>query len=174
MLARIHRSLVNSINSNKQGFLPKYYLFVLYDDLITYLDYCHEDGLATLLGTWVEWLANEPEKLIKTRRDEVPDKSKKLPTPFLYWVAAPTHSFFSKERKSLHIKFNLCLESVIRTKDNMRIIKLKEYWNTKDSNLVINDRMTELGLTSYWCAVDASFRFNVQKHEIFVAKDWRF
>ena len=125
MLARIHRSLVNSINSNKQGFLPKYYLFVLYDDLITYLDYCHEDGLATLLGTWVEWLANEPKKLIKTRRDEVPDKSKKLPTPFLYWVVAPTHSFFSKERKSQCIKFNLCLESVIRTKDDMHVIKLR-------------------------------------------------
>ena len=47
---------------------------------------------------------------------------------------------------------------------------MKEFWDAKDSKLVINDRMTESGLTAYWLAVDATFKFNVSRRELFVAK----
>ena len=90
--------------------------------------------------------------------------------PFIYWVTAPIHSFFSKDRNKLRIKFNLSLESVIRNKDNMRVIKLKEFWDTKDSHLVINDRITEMGMIAYCKAIDASFKYNVIRHEQFMAK----
>ena len=36
--------------------------------------------------------------------------------------------------------------------------------------LVLNDRITETGKTSYWAGIDASFRFNVLKRELFLAK----
>ena len=52
----------------------------------------------------------------------------------------------------------------------MRVIKLKDGWNSRDSKLVINDKITETGKTNYWAAVDASFKFNVLKRDLFMAK----
>ena len=77
---------------------------------------------------------------------------------------------FSKECNNLRLKFNLSLESVIRTHSNMRVIRLKEFWNVKDSELVINDKLTETGLAVYWNAIDATFAFNEQRREIYLAK----
>ena len=53
----------------------------------------------------------------------------------------------------------------------MRIIKIKDQWNAKDSKLVINDRITELGLSNYWCAVDASVEFNITQRGAYVTKN---
>ena len=81
----------------------------------------------------------------------------------------PTHAQFSSERNKLHIKFNLSLESVIRAED-MRVIKLKEDWSSKDSTLVVKDRITEEGMSAYWGAVHATFQYNLSKRELYVAK----
>ena len=159
---------MNAVNSQKSSLLPKYVLVVLDDDLISYLDFKRE-GLATLLGTWVEWLVKELSEIVKTRLSQLPLKSRKV-VPFFYWVTAPNHTYFSKERNALCTKFILSLESVIRAQDNMRVIRLKDGWNSKDSLLVINDRMTENGLSAYWRSVDASFKFNSLKREFFIAK----
>ena len=171
MLARLQNTLATALNQKvvKEGTLPKYILIILDDDLITYLDFAGE-GVATLLGSYVEWLSEQFQKLIKDRCSNLPAKCKTV--PFFYWVAAPTHAYFSKDRNRLRVKFNLGLESVMRSKnyDNMRVIKIKEVWNTRDSSLVINDRMTEHGLSVYWRAVDATFQYNETRREIFVAK----
>ena len=47
---------------------------------------------------------------------------------------------------------------------------MKDNWDIKDSKLVINDRITETGKTNYWAAIDATFCFNVQRREVFLAK----
>ena len=92
MILRIRNSLVTGLNQQKNGILPKYIVVVLDDDLITFLDFKH-DGVATLLGTWVEWLAKEFNDVIKLRKDQLPKKVKKFEDdPFFYWVTAPTHS----------------------------------------------------------------------------------
>ena len=63
------------------------------------------------------------------------------------------------------------MESVIKQESSlMRVIKLKEHWDSKDSLLVINDRITEMGMIAYWKAIDASFKFNSNRHEIYAAK----
>ena len=169
MLQRIRNSLVTALNQEKSGVFPKFIIVVLDDDLITFLDFKHE-GVATLLGSWVSWLVKEFDEIIKTRNGQLPLKLKKY-NPFFYWVTAPTHSGFSKARNNLRVKFNLSLESVIRShSENMRVIKLKEGWNTADNLLVTGDRMTETGLSAYWNAIDASFHFNSVKRDLFVAK----
>ena len=169
MLIRIRNSVVAGLNQQKTGgFLPKYVVIVLDDDLITFLDY-KKDGVATLLGSWVEWLVKEIKVAFTKRIDQLPKKSKKS-LPFFYWVTAPTHSYFSKERNALRVKFNLSLESVICAQEDMRVIKIKEGWNAADSKLVIQDRTTSAGLTSYWYAVDASFRYNSQRRDLYLAK----
>ena len=52
----------------------------------------------------------------------------------------------------------------------MRVMRLKDYWNTKDSLLVINDRITEMGMIIYYNVIDASFKYNSERREVFVAK----
>ena len=171
ILARLQDTFAMATNSNKRsGLMARYIIVVLDDDLISYLDFA-EDGMATLLGTWIEWLASAFRDLIQQRLKQLPDKSKKF-TPFLYWVAALTHAYFDKVINQQRIKFNLSLESVIRARENenKRVMKLKDIWNSKDSTLIINNRMSEPGLTVYWSAIDASFMYNSLRREIFIAK----
>ena len=47
--------------------------------------------------------------------------------------------------------------------ENMRIVRLKEVWDMKNSSFVIKDRFTEVGMTTYWAAVDTSVKFNIKK-----------
>ena len=124
MLERLQNCLAAAINGNKDGLLPKYIVVVLDDDLIKFLGFM-EEGVATLLGTWMEWIAKQFGDLIQKRLEQLPVKSSKI-VPFIYWVAAPNHSFFSKQTNNLRTKFNLSLESVIRSYSNMRVIKIKE------------------------------------------------
>ena len=171
MLARLQNVITNGFNAKacKEGQLPRYIIVVLDDDLISHLEYRHSDGLATLLGTWVTWLVDEIQACITACIGSLPKKCTKF-KPFLYWVTVPTHQYFSKECNALRIKFNLSLESVVKQQHNMRIVELKEFWNSKDSLLVMNDRITEFGMTAYWNAVDATFKYNAVRHEQFIAK----
>ena len=123
ILARLQNTMVSAINSTNKadgGLLPKYFLVVLDNNFIAYLDYTR-DGLATLLGNLVSWIAKEFDVLIRRHLKDLPQKSSRGLDPFFYWVTAPIHSYFSKERNQLRIKFNLSLESVIQTFDNMRV-----------------------------------------------------
>ena len=173
ILARLQNSFAMAVNSNKKsGLMAKYIIVVLDDDLVTYLGATDDQSnLATLFGSWIEWLAKSFTDLINQQMNQLPDKSKKY-YPFIYWVLAPTHSFFDKNANQQRIKFNLSLESVIRAKDNdhIRVIKLKDGWNTKDSTLVINNRFSERGLTVFWTAVDRSFWYNSMRCEVFLAR----
>ena len=49
-------------------------------------------------------------------------------------------------------------------------MKFKEKRNTKDNNLVINDRITEMGLPTYWAAVDATFKYNSERRCVYIAR----
>ena len=171
ILVRLQNSMVMAINGNKKsGLMAKYIIVILDDDLIEFLGFV-EEGVATLLGSWVEWLTKMFRELIQARSLQLPAKSKKY-TPFIYWVAAPTHTFFTKETNNLRVKFNLSLESVIRSleNDHMRVMKIKDGWDTKNSHLVINNRISEVGLTTYWAAIDASFKYNSSRREVFLAR----
>ena len=61
-----------------------------------YMNYKYE-GVATLFGTWIEWLMKEMKNLVDTRFSALPVKAKNSDSPFYYWVAVPTHSCFSRE-----------------------------------------------------------------------------
>ena len=124
-----------------------------------------------MLGTWVEWLTKEMNTMIDLHLSRLPAKSKKI-VPYIYWLSAPTHSCFTPETNRLRIKFNLSLDAVIHAvkQDNMRVIRIQEPWDSKDSKLVINGRFTDLGLTTYWLAVDASFKYNASWREVYLAK----
>ena len=170
MLSRLQNTLATGLNKTKNGILPKYILVILDDDLITYLDYKRE-GVATLLGKWIEWLVKEFNSLIGDRKKQLPQHCRKI-EPFFYWVSAPTHDNFSKERNNLHMKFNLSLDSVIGLQSNMRVVRMKDPWNPKDGDLVMLDKITETGMSTYWDVVDSTFCFNETRCEQFVAKNF--
>ena len=99
MLARLQNSMAQGVNSTtKTGRLLKYIIILLDDDLISYLNFS-QDGVATLLGTWAQWLADQFDELINSRRKQLPSKCKV--EPFFYWVTAPTHHYFTKDRNQL-------------------------------------------------------------------------
>ena len=169
MLSRIQNTFAVALNQTKKGdILPRYVIVVLDDDLIMYLDF-KKDGAATLLRTWVQWIVKGFNRLLDIRRKQLPSKCVKTNT-FFYWVTAPIHSHFTKERNNLRMKFNLSLDAVIRTQHNMQVLRLKEFWNTGDTSLEVHDKLTETGLSAYWDAIDATFKFNEVKHEVYLAK----
>ena len=52
----------------------------------------------------------------------------------------------------------------------MRVLKLRDYWDKNDDNLVMNNRFTKQGLSAYWKSLDASFKFNLKKREDFIIR----
>ena len=100
-----------------------------------------------------------PEKCIYTKGTQV------------YWVALPTHKNYDHDLAETRAKFNLCLTSIVKSNDNMRMIWLKEKWNPDNDDLVHNNRLTTAGLNAYWQSIDAAINFNTGKHEVFLAKE---
>ena len=64
MLSQIRNTFATAVGLQKTGLLPKYVLVVLDDNLISYLNFKRE-GMATLLGTWVEWLVKEMKDIVQ-------------------------------------------------------------------------------------------------------------
>ena len=46
-------------------------------------------------------------------------------------------------------------------------------WDHKEPTLVMNNKFTEVGMSAYWQAVDASAKFNVTHREIYMSKKLR-
>ena len=147
MLARIQNAFVNALNATKSGKFPKHVVIVFDDDLISYLDYKHSNEIASLLGIWLEWIVGELKSAIAARKDVIPLKCQKV-MPFFYWVTAPVHYNFLKERNNMWVKLNLSMDSITKQQENMCVIKLKEHWDSKDGNIVINNRITEIGMAA--------------------------
>ena len=73
MLSRLQTTMATAINKCKDHLLPKYIIVVLDDDLISFLDFKH-DGAATLLGSWIDWIATEFQSLIDQKKSFLPAK----------------------------------------------------------------------------------------------------
>ena len=148
-------------------------VIILDDDLIEFLQY-NKQKVATLYGTWIEYLANSFTTVIQQRQQQLPAKAQSKRNPQLYWAALPLHADFSNENNSCREIFNACLESVIKVFDDMRILKLKELWDVVETDLVKNDSFTPAGVSLYWKVINASVKFNIQKHEEFnIRRDFR-
>ena len=170
-LSRLQIALANTLN--KKIYLPQYVVVILDDDLIQYLKY-KKFGVSTMYGTWIEWLANEFNTLVDTRRQQLPLKSKKegRTEPQFYWMSLPAHRDFDEEETSMRTKFNLCMESVVKTFDNMRVIKPKAFWDRDDSDLMFNGTtLSSYGNKQYWLAIDSALKFNIEKRKEFLIKE---
>ena len=103
------------------------------------------------------------EEIIQKGRSNYPAKPKKESAPIIYWVVLPKHRNFMNN--DIRVRFNLCLESIIKQKRNMHMMKLKEVWNEEEDLLVHanSGQITSYGAKKYWRAIDAAFKFNYMR-----------
>ena len=143
-------------------------LVILDEDLLEYLDY-HDEGMAQMFGNWFNWLVQELKTIINAHRAQLPVKAHKINEPCVYWSLLPLHSNFSETKNNNRRKLNFCMESTLKGRSDMHVIKIKDIWNSHDKSLVKNDNFTETGFYTYWRAIDAALKFNVLCHEMFLA-----
>ena len=123
-----------------------------------------------MYGDMLEWMVSAISDLVHKQKSLLPQKAVDDVSPQIYWSCCPPHNNFDPAVSQAHSTFNACLESVVKPYDNMRVIKLKEIWNSVDSALVSFNSITNDGLDAYWRAVDKAIKFNVEKWEIFLAR----
>ena len=173
-LNRIRTSVVNAINARVK--LPKLIVIVLKQDFIEALQIAGSNTYvsmsASMYGTWLEWLSEEVAELLKSANEALPVKARRPQgEPVVYWVAATTHRSYPYELRVQIAKFNNCMDSVMKVRQNMRVIKLKQGWSSEDSNLVTRiGKITHSGLDQIWEALDSSVKFNFNKRLEFLAK----
>ena len=88
IVRRLRNSLAVALTKNWK--LPKYIVVILEGDIIDYLNYTNF-GISGFYGDLLESVIKGFVAMIKTRKDQLPQKSKKATYPFIYWVAAPMH-----------------------------------------------------------------------------------
>ena len=157
LLRRISNAFTHGIN--KRIKIPNILVIVLEDDIVQLLE-DDKFAVAQVFGKYIEYIANELERIISDRRNQLPKKARNETT--IYWVAATKHEHYGNNE--LRTIFNLCLDSVMKTQEKMFIIRLKEHWNFEDELLVNNiGKLTELGSKTLWQAIDAAVKFNAEK-----------
>ena len=166
MLRRICFALAKGLNDKSK--LLKYIIIVLDDDIIQMVSY-DQQGVLGLYGRLLEFLVDEIQRMIRERKAALPAKAVKFTYPTFYWVAAPTNRALRKAES--RIKFNLCLDSVLKKQSNMHMLKFKDHWLEDDNELFThNGKISEYGYFKYWKAIDASFKYNVLKFANQMAK----
>ena len=163
ILLRMDKALMKAINMRVR--LPKFIIVVPDDDIITFAKF-EGQGAANLLGKYLDSLINNVQRIVEARHEQLPSKAMKVDYPIVYWVAAPKHVNFGVLENDLRVKFNLCMESIVKQKELMRVIKIKEIWQQDDVNLVNQDGVFTLdGAIDYWAGVDAAIKYNATKWE---------
>ena len=139
---------------------------VIDDNLISELT-VQSAQVCEMIGPWIKWLASEFSQLLYDRKRQLPHKSTRVDEPYFYWAVASQHQNFSDLNNALREQFNNCLESVVKTRADMRVIKLK-CWDYNDDDLVAGSRFTVRGLYTYWEVLDSSLQFNITKRKFYL------
>ena len=142
-------------------------VIVLEDDLIDTLNYPYP-GASTMLGPWFEWLVKEINGLIQERKNQLPPKAIRNNWTLVYWVAPVIHQLMLYN--DVRTKMALCMLSVIKNYQNMRLIKIKEIWEFQNvAYFTSAGVLSTEGMTTYWAAVTASVKYNLNKWEELMA-----
>ena len=166
MLSRLCSTLALAINERIK--LPKFIVVILDDDLLNYLGYL-DNGVAKMIGEWIEWIAEKFTELIKLRIENLPPKAVKAGYPQKYWVAPPHHCNFSNNQA--RTKLINCMEVTFKLYPNIRLIRMKEVWDYENRDMIDrNGRFTPYGYSKYWLSVDSAICFNVMKREQYLAR----
>ena len=142
-LSRIVNSFIQGMNS--KFYLPDFIIVFLDDDLIEYLGY-KKVSLASLLGPWIKYLAQFMVDAVHQRWNDLPTKARLPAKTQIYMVESVNHDNFKYQNQQARSTFSKCLEVTAKLHDSMRVLKIKDFWDRLDDNLVMNNRFTKLGL----------------------------
>ena len=159
VISRIWNSLVNAFNEHEQ--LPKVIVVVLDDDVVKYVKTTNPEATALVIDRITQWLIREFDRSIFTAKYFLPQKAKKADEPHVLWIAPGTHKYFGDLNNKKRIYQTDSLESFVKVKENMTILKMIKFWDHEDSSFFIYDsyRFTAQGLKNYWLAIDSAIRF---------------
>ena len=82
-----------------------------------------QPGVAVMFGKVLEAITSKFKTIIAEQKEQLPRKSVKESYPIVYWVACQQHMSF--DNNPLRVKFNLCLESIVKQLPHMHVIKIK-------------------------------------------------
>ena len=169
-VSRIVNSFIQALNT--KYYLPDYLIVFLDVDLVDYLQY-KKFKVASLLGPWIEYLSEVFAESLQKRRMQLPKKARLEECTQVYWVEPVNHNNFDYTNQQIREKLAGCLDANSKNcpGDAVRTLKLRDYWDKADDNLVYNDRFTRAGLAAYWKSLDASFQFNVCKRNDFIIRN---
>ena len=168
-LSRIVNSFTQAMNT--KYYLPDFLIVFLDNDLVEFLQY-KKYNVATLLGPWIEFLAQIIAESLQDRFHQLSPKARPKNITQVYWVEAIGHTNFEYLDQQVREIFTQCLEATCKVHESMsmHVLKLREFWNKSDDALVVNNRFTKVGTAAYWRSLDASFKFNLKKRDDFLVR----
>ena len=133
MLSRLQNTFALAVDKSERQ--PEYILVILDDDLISYLDF-KGLGFASMISPWCEWLVQTIGQMIAKRADLLSKKALVVDGTQIYWTSATRSMYFKDGDDNSRMKFNNCMELVVKPLSNMRRIMLKEHWLPDSSNMI--------------------------------------
>ena len=156
MVCRVRNHLIQMIK--EYVLLPKAIVLILDDDLIRFVEYEGNDVIVTYKKI-LSWLMKEVHRLILSYKDLMPNKARRYKYPAVLWIAPPMNiNFFNND---LRKDFIIALDDVVATYPEMWALQLKKVWEPDNRNYYNDEsnRYTATGLSTYWRAVDSTFKF---------------
>ena len=150
-LARILNGLVDAINTHH--ILPRLIVFVPDWDLLKAIKY-YDFGVSRIIGTCVEWLIREIDRITTTRKLDLSRKraGSVVPSePKIVWIAMIVRSAPSRIL-ALRRKFNAILEETLSESRGMYFANIQKY--VQHMHFDRNNFLNPQGLSAYWRAVD--------------------
>ena len=159
LISRIRNVLVSALNKHSK--LPKLVVIVLDNDMIKFVD--HEKyGASIALGKIMDVVVESLDSVIKTRKDQIAKNAYRDQEPHFIWMGAPIHQDFNDN--SLRVKFNTCMESIIKQFKNMSFLMPRKGWEIDNHKIVKNESFTVDGSKMYWKAVECAIKFWMAKN----------
>ena len=106
-LSRIVNFIMQALNS--EHCLPGYIVVLLDDNLIEYLNY-KKFGVASLFGSWPEYLAQVIVESVEKRCQDLPLKARLLEKTQVYFVKPVNHDNFDYVNQQVRETFSQCLD----------------------------------------------------------------
>ena len=155
-LTRILNSLVYAVN--KHHLLPRFIIMITDWDIIKAINY-YDFGISKIIGANLEWLINEVDRLICTKKIDLFNEREGsvMPTaPKVLWIRMIPRPAPSRVL-ALRRKYNAILEETLcHTRGGMYILDAHDDLNGLHYDRV--NQLLETGKTTYWKSIDTSIK----------------
>ena len=150
-VSRMCNNLITAINELK--LLPKIISVIVDTDLIekTISPYSY------VTGALLHWLMSEFDKIIKSHKDRIQSKARKVDYPTFIWMAPHQHTNFTTN--DLRMKIDKVLKNTTTTHHGHTMMRLKKYSDFNNRSLFQAGAYTNHGWETFWSSIDSAIQF---------------